>query len=62
MRRKLRPVAPNPICLVSARWTGRKAALRLEKEMPGSFLFDMSGTRMILRWNEMNRLRASDRV
>ena len=37
----------NPGYIVPTHCTGRKAAMLIEKEMPGKFLLNMSGTKMI---------------
>ena len=39
--------ALNPEFIVPTHCTGRKAAMRIEKEMPEKFLLNMSGTKMI---------------
>lgn len=39
--------ALDPLYVVPAHCTGRKAVMRIEKEMPGRFILNMSGTRLI---------------
>ena len=39
--------ALNPRYIVPTHCTGRKASMHIEREMPGSFLLNMSGTKMV---------------